>query len=86
MFKEGWIARMSLLLIAGFFSYLNLFQSQQYREGMLHWDSMGKRLYWATFLKYGYVKDKDALNDVPNYKAAMKGLPETTPPDPVNAH
>ena len=85
-FKEGWIARISLLLIAGFFSFVNLFQSQQYREGMLHWDSMSKQLYWATFLKYGYVKDKDNMNDVPNYKAAMQGLPETTPSDPVNAH
>jgi len=85
-FKSGWIARISLLLIAGFFSFLNLFQSRQYREGMLHWDSMSRQLYWATFLKYGYVKDKDNMIDVPNYKAAMQGLSETTPSDPVNAH
>jgi len=86
VFKEGWVARISALLIAAFLCFLNLFQSRQYREGMLHYDSMSKQLYWATFLKYGYVKDKDNFNDVPNYKAAMKGLSETTPPDTIKAH
>ncbi len=85
-FKEGGIVRVTLLLIAGFLCYLNLFQSRQYREGMLHYDSMSKELYWAAFLKYGYVKDKDNMNDVPNYKAAMQGLPETTPIDTSKAH
>jgi hypothetical protein len=85
-FKEGWIARISVLLISGFFCFLNIFQSQQYRVGMLHWDSMSKKMYWATFLRYDYIKDKESMNDPPNYEAAMKGLPETTPVDTIKAH
>ncbi len=85
-FKEGWIARISVLLISGFFCFLNMFQSQQYRVGMLHWDSMSKKLYWATFLKFEYIKDKDNMNDVPNYNAARQGLSETTPVDTIKAH
>ena len=79
VFKKGWPVAIPLFLIAGFFTYLNLYQSRQYREGMLHYDSMDKKMYWATFMKYKYVKDADKIIDPPNYDAAMLGLPEDTP-------
>jgi hypothetical protein len=75
-FSRGWIPGAVVILLAGFFIRLNLFQSRQYREGMLHWDSMSKEMYKATFLKMGYVKDADKLIDPPDYEAAKKGLSE----------
>ncbi len=40
-----------LLLIISFFIYLNLFQSWQYNQAIIHWDSMNKKYYWRVFLK-----------------------------------
>jgi hypothetical protein len=74
--KKGWVAYVGLMIVAGFFIRLNLFQSKQYREGKLHWDSMSKAMYKATFLNPDYVKDADKLIDPPDYDAARKGLSE----------
>jgi len=75
-FEKGWLATTSVVIFAFLCVKLNLFQSKQYREGMLHWDSMSKEVYMATFLKYEYIKDKDKMLIPPDYEAAKKGLPE----------
>jgi len=77
-FQRNWEAIGGILIIAFLCIRLNLFQSMQYRQGMLHWDSMSKELYKATFLKDEYIKDKDKLVEPPDYDAAKKGLPEKT--------
>jgi len=74
--QKGWITGTILGVLAIFFIRLNLFQSAQYREGMLHWDSMSKKMYWQTFLNRGYVKDADKILDPPDYDAAKKGFSE----------
>ncbi len=51
------IKNRKILLIAGLFIafsiFLNLFQSYQYAEGIIHPDSMNKKAYWYVFLKGG---------------------------------
>jgi hypothetical protein len=74
--EKGWTASVGLALLACFFIRLNLFQSKQYREGMLHWDSMSKEMYRSTFMYSGYIKDADKLIDPPDYDAAKKGEDE----------
>ena len=51
-----------LLLLA-----LNLFQTWQYRSGIMHWDSMTWQAYKAVFLKTDHVKNLPDLIDPPDY-------------------
>lgn len=62
--------------IVVFFAYLSIFQSYQYREGYIHYDSMTKAAYWKQFMedeiKPGYY---DILQE-PNYYNAKMGNEE----------
>ena len=49
------------MLIIGFFVFLNLFQTRQYREGFMHFDGMTKESYWAIFLKSDRPENLDEL-------------------------
>lgn len=49
-FSSKWKPALIFLILAGFI-YFNQFQSQQYRSGSIHWDSMSKEAYWKTFGK-----------------------------------
>jgi hypothetical protein len=56
---------------------LNLFQTFQYRRGVIHWDSMTKEAYWKGF---GRIQvDRDKFNRhyrQPDYESARKGMNE----------
>jgi hypothetical protein len=57
---------LALVLIA-----LNLFQTRQYREGLIHFDSMNFKAYMASFGKLKYSdRYKNALEQ-PDYKKAL---------------
>jgi hypothetical protein len=49
-----------------FFIFLNLFQSYQYQNGIIHHDAMNKEKYKAVFLKSGST-----------YRNALGGMPES---------
>lgn len=56
------------LVLIGF----NIFQMQQYRGAIIHWDGMTKEAYWYSFGKYT-IDDKEKyeqLIDRPDYKKA----------------
>ena len=52
---------------------LNMFQTHQYRKGIIHWDSMTKKAYWAVFLKTQKPDNFDQLIETPNNDKALKG-------------
>ena len=54
--------RITLIACLSFFLFLNLFQTYQYAEGILHPDSMNKKAYWYLFLKSG-TQYKHAVGD-----------------------
>ena len=51
IFKSILLIRFIFIAVLTFLIYLNLFQTWQYTYGVLHYDSMTKRAYWAVFLK-----------------------------------
>ena len=61
-----------------FFIGLNLFQTLQRRNLVIHWDSMTKEAYWENLftLKFSNQKDwvdQEKLLKHPNYEKANKG-------------
>ncbi len=67
--------RSFLFLIVAFFVYLNLFQTWQYKTGLLHYDSMTSKAYFTHFLKSEVnVRHYTELRH-PDYKRALNGLP-----------
>jgi hypothetical protein len=64
--------------ILGGFVSLNLFQTLQKRNGVIHWDSMSKESYWAFFTTIKMEKAEDwkrqeVLLKSPNYNKARNG-------------
>ena len=55
------------------FVALSLFQSMQYRRGIIHWDSMTKETYWLIFGSTGYPDGYSETIKTPDYKAAKLG-------------
>ena len=52
---------------------LSLFQSMQYRRGIIHWDSMTKETFWLVFANPGYPDGYSESIKTPDYKAAKLG-------------
>ncbi len=54
--------------------YLNGVQSLQYRQVIIHWDSMNKAYYWAVFNKLSWPDEQTrSLLVAPDYEGAMAG-------------
>lgn len=82
-------AKKIIWLYAGLAVFLNLFQTYQYSEGIIHPDSMNKEAYWHVFLKagdsykgavtsgdeyfYGDLSDKPFFSSTYNFEADEKG-------------
>ncbi|MDQ3072194.1 MAG: hypothetical protein M3Q97_02860, partial [Bacteroidota bacterium] len=64
------------LVFGLFFIMLNQFQTRQYREGMLHWDSISGEFYKRSFFRAGWVPEGEKMLDPPDYEAAMEGRDE----------
>ncbi len=48
-------------LVLIFFIRLNLFQLEQYRTSLLHWDAMSKEVYWAIWGKQNWPENYDKM-------------------------
>lgn len=66
-----WVKFFSMPLIAGLI-YLNIYQSMQYRKGILHYDSMTFDVYKEIFLKMEYPRNYDQMILHPDYDNAKK--------------
>lgn len=65
-------------VLAGFaLLSLNMFQTKQYRNGIIHWEGMTKEAYWQSFGKL-HVTDTNYwhLMQLPDCEAAMQGKDE----------
>ncbi len=60
-----------------FFCFLNVFQSNLYKHGIISYDGMTKEAYWFTFLKKNYSKEDlvylNILIKHPDYQAMSNG-------------
>ncbi|MBL7105782.1 MAG: hypothetical protein ISS18_15770 [Bacteroidales bacterium] len=68
-----------ILSLVGFLIFLNLFQTFQYRKGIIHYDSMTKKAYWSVFLKKRRPANFYQLLEKPDYQKARKGVYEIVP-------
>ena len=75
-FKQAKVINGTVMIAVIFLIGLNLFQTNQYRHNVIHWDSMTKEAYWAVF---GKMQAPDRFNDLinaPDYEAVILGMPE----------
>ncbi len=68
-----WVKHVVFCSILAFFIHLNMYQTRQYRTGLIHWDGMTKQSYWAIFLQNHYPPYYDNMIKQPDYEAAMEG-------------
>lgn len=66
------IYKILLVLPLVFIVYLNIFQTEQYKQGRIHWNGMSKETYWMVFGREDftdeevkYLKKKWAEHDTP---------------------
>lgn len=69
-------SKISMLMLLGFFIYLNIFQMDQYRTSLLHWDSMTRQVYWEIMFKKQWPPDYAQKIKIPDYEKAIKGEKE----------
>ncbi len=72
IFKSILLIRFIFIAVLTFLIYLNLFQTWQYTYGVLHYDSMTKRAYWAVFLKKEKPPGFDTTLKNPDMENAFK--------------
>jgi hypothetical protein len=77
LFKKSKVVAGFSLTVIIFFISLNLIQSYQCRNGIIHWDHMTKESYWNVFLKTNLTDEERIANDKllcnPDYQKEMKG-------------
>jgi hypothetical protein len=71
--KKSWLNIASTLVLAAFV-LLNLFQTWQYRMGLLHYVSETKESYWINFLKTKHQPGYYESLIMPNHKNGVKGI------------
>ncbi len=76
IFKRQVIVRSITVGLLGFFIWLNLFQSKQYRTSLLHWDSMSKKAYWAIWGKESWPDNYQQMLIPTDAEKAKKGESE----------
>ena len=75
LFRKIILRGLSILVIV-FFLFLNVFQSWQYSQGILHYEAMTKDAYFLIFGKTGYPETWGSKIRFPDYRRVGKGLPE----------
>ncbi len=73
LWNSGRIVKAISAVLVVFFIYLNIFQSRQYRTGLIHYESTSKELYWTVFLKNQWPDNYDELVDHPDSEKAFRG-------------
>lgn len=56
-----------------FLLWLNLYQSQQYRSSLLHWDSMSKKAYWGIWGRQSWPENYEQMLIHLDAEKAKKG-------------
>jgi len=74
--KSKWL-RISIYSIFTLFIMLNIWQSKQYKRGVIHYDGMTKDAYFELFFSYHRPKTYNKLIDRPDYFAAKKNIDRT---------
>jgi hypothetical protein len=83
VFEKGKIYRWLLISFISVFCLLNLFQTWQYRNNLIHFDSMTAKSYKLGFLsRHGIEGWNEALEE-PDYKRAKAGLSEYPDPEEI---
>ncbi|HKR04886.1 MAG TPA: hypothetical protein VJY62_09635 [Bacteroidia bacterium] len=70
------IKKIILIIFILFFSLLNLFQTEQAKSTLLHYDSMNANLYFKIFGKLIFPDNYVLMLTRPDTENALKGLPE----------
>jgi hypothetical protein len=69
--------RYTVIGLSALFVLLNIFQTYQYKRGIIHYDSMTREKYWAVFLKLGdETRQSDHFLKAPDYDKARRGEKE----------
>ena len=71
--KRHFILKLGIYFLTIALIYLNQFQHYQYRELLIHYDSMNKKTYWGVFLKHKFPENFWEDLESPDYDAAKKG-------------
>lgn len=75
VWQKRWQMAAALLLCAGLVE-LSMKQQQQYRLGILHYDAMTRKAYWAIFYNRPVPADFESLIQPPNYAGNKAGKRE----------
>jgi len=73
IFEKKMIFRFFFFFIIACLISLNIFQTGQYRKGIIHWDAMNKKTYWDSYIRRNFRPGFDGMLDKPDYEAALKG-------------
>jgi hypothetical protein len=77
--EKKWYVRILIMLLSGWFIFLNIFQTRQYYFGSIHWEGMTKEAYWDSFLHYRPSEKFQQLIRYPDNKKALQGIYEDLP-------
>jgi hypothetical protein len=67
------ILKTTALIIILFFIFLNLFQTHQFEQKILHWDGMTRNLYFRQFLRMRKIDNYDKYINWIDYNEAKQG-------------
>ncbi|MCF8308467.1 MAG: hypothetical protein K9I68_05600 [Bacteroidales bacterium] len=74
--RKLWLKYTAQVLMILFVA-LNLWQSKQYKRGILHYDGMTKEAYFRLFFSWDFPNNYKKYIDRPDYKAAHQNIDRT---------
>ncbi len=79
LIRQKKLLKISGLVLIFTLVLFSVFQTSQYYYGEIHWDSMSKKAYWATFGKLSKPDNFQQLLEHPDYAKAKKGIQAVMP-------
>lgn len=76
-FRLKGFKRAGFIITLALFLFHSIFQTFQYYYGAIHWDSMGKTTYWASFGRLRPMTGFYEAIEPPDYAKAMLGIQAT---------
>jgi hypothetical protein len=73
--KKSYIKYFFISILLILISY-SLFNNVQYSRGLIHYQAMSKKAYWAVFLKLDFPPDYYNMLEFPNWDLAHQGIYE----------
>jgi hypothetical protein len=74
--EKKWMLSLPFYLLAGWFIFLNIFQTRQYYWGSIHWEGMTRAAYWDSLMHFRPSERFQDLVRYPDNQKAMKGIYE----------